>query len=236
MTEGVKKTYDYGMFKTMKGNRDLNKKHIERLIKSMETKYLINPIIVNDNGFVIDGQHRLEAVKQLNLPVYYLNQNTYGLKDTQVLNSTSKSWTTLDYLKSFCEQGIYDYKKYDIFYRRFQFPHQVNLRLLVGDSSKENSVNFKMGSFKIKEWDEANLVAEKIHGLRKYYDGYRRRGFVSAMVFLIEHPKFDFETFSNKLSFQRTKLVDCQTVKEYIAVIEEIYNYKSVNKVSLIYG
>ena len=61
----VLQTNVHSIFKTQKGNRPINKNHLDRLILSMKKKYLISPILVNEKMEVIDGQHRLQAQKEL---------------------------------------------------------------------------------------------------------------------------------------------------------------------------
>jgi hypothetical protein len=71
----IQKTEDYNLFKRIVGNRTINKAQVRRLYDSYSIKpWLIQycPIIINDNNEVIDGQHRLEAIKRLKIPVYYL--------------------------------------------------------------------------------------------------------------------------------------------------------------------
>ena len=45
----------------------------------MKKKYLVSPILVNEKMEVIDGQHRLQAQKELNLPTYYIKNKGYDL-------------------------------------------------------------------------------------------------------------------------------------------------------------
>lgn len=57
-------TSDYAMFHFLKGNRDLNEPKINKIVKSVTAglnffKYC--PIMVNENYFIIDGQHRFYA-------------------------------------------------------------------------------------------------------------------------------------------------------------------------------
>jgi ParB-like chromosome segregation protein Spo0J len=67
------KTTDYKLFKINKLNRIVQTGHIEKLKKSIEkVGYLkYNPIIVNEDMEIIDGQHRYFACVKLNLPIYY---------------------------------------------------------------------------------------------------------------------------------------------------------------------
>jgi hypothetical protein len=70
--------------------------------------------------------------------------------------------------------------------------------------------------------------------ISKFYDGYKRRAFVYAMLDLFENPQYNHAEFLNKLSFQSVKLVDCTDVQQYLILIEEIYNFKR-NKQTKVY-
>ena len=60
-------TTDYTRFKKTRGNRPVDEAHVAQLKKLIADKDLYDPIRVNKNMEVIDGQHTLEARKQLDL-------------------------------------------------------------------------------------------------------------------------------------------------------------------------
>ena len=64
----IRKTNNYPMFKNMIGNREIKDKNYKKLIRSMSEKQLIIPILVNEKLEIIDGQHRFNACKTLQLP------------------------------------------------------------------------------------------------------------------------------------------------------------------------
>ena len=66
-------TRDYSMFKSVKGNRAIDKGHVQKLIREMKKKDLDLPIFINENDEVVDGQHTLQARKELGRPVRYLS-------------------------------------------------------------------------------------------------------------------------------------------------------------------
>ena len=75
----VYKTNNYDIFKLMPNNRNVNLTHVGRLKLSFKEMYLISPIIVNSRMEIIDGQHRLHAAKELNLPIYYIIVDGYAV-------------------------------------------------------------------------------------------------------------------------------------------------------------
>lgn len=70
--EGNYKVYvtdKYSIFRRLSGNRDVKEARVKKIMRSIEkVGYIPNPIIVNENMEVVDGQGRLEAVKRLGLP------------------------------------------------------------------------------------------------------------------------------------------------------------------------
>ena len=108
----VRSTRDYSMFKTMNSNRQVNLSHVKNLMKSMsENGLLINPIIVNEKYQVIDGQHRLRACVDLDLPIYYLIAKDYNIKEVHALNLNQKNWSNQDYLEAYANDGNVNYQR-----------------------------------------------------------------------------------------------------------------------------
>jgi hypothetical protein len=225
----VYQTNDYSVFKHIDGNRAVNKIHLKRLMRSIDEKYISVPIIVNSRYEIIDGQHRFESAKQLHKPIYFIRINGLELPDIHRLNSNLKNWQADDYLAGYCELGLEDYLIYRDFKEKYGFGHDETKALLSGTLSSDGSQvdHFKEGTFRVRDLKSAERNAEKILMLKEYYrDGYKRRAFVKAMLQLFQHPEYNHAEFLNKLSYQSVKLVDCTTVKQYITLIEEIYNYK----------
>ncbi|MBQ2600753.1 ParB N-terminal domain-containing protein [bacterium] len=72
IVSAVYRTTDYDKFKTLDGNRTVEKSRVNKILKSInDNGYIHCPIIVNERMEIIDGQGRLEAVKQLGIPVEY---------------------------------------------------------------------------------------------------------------------------------------------------------------------
>jgi hypothetical protein len=231
----VQSTTDYFLFKSIDGNRNLNPLHLNRLKKSMEKNYLISPIMVNENFKIIDGQHRFECCKELGLPVYYISINGYGLNEVHILNQNSKNWNADDYLEGYCKLGYEHYIEYLKFKNKFGFGHNECMLLLRGSDSGHNIKEFYNGNFVIIDYNKAYETATKITLIGKYYEGFKRKSFVRAMNEILNKPQFDFSQFIQKLKVQPTALLDCNDSSQYKLLIEEIYNYRSRDKINLRY-
>jgi hypothetical protein len=231
----VYKTNDLSIFKTLDGNRDVIQSHLKRLSLSMKENKLFSPIIVNENFEVIDGQHRLMSAKANNQSIEFIIVNGYGLKEVQILNANSKNWSSDDYMNGYCDLDKKDYITYREFKNKYGFGHSECQALLSNITSANLQPIFNNGKFKINDYRKAVDMAEKILMISEFYSGYKRRSFVFALMSLFENSNFMFTQFLQKIKIQPTALVDCTTTTSYLLLIEEIYNYRSRNKVNLRY-
>ena len=117
---------------------------------------------------------------------------------------------------------------YRDFKERFGFGHNETQALLSNKSrmAGSRSTKFKDGDFVIEDLNLATRNAEKISMCSEYYEGYKRRSFVYAMLDLFDNDDYNHAEFLNKLSFQSVKLQDCTTIDQYLVLIEDIYNFK----------
>jgi len=234
----VHTTTDYYLFKSIDGNRNKNLLHINRLKKSMQSNYLFTVIIVNEYYEIIDGQHIFEVIKELNLPLRYIICEGYGLNEVHLLNANSKTWNSDDYLEGYCNLGNKDYLIYKEFKQRYNFGHTECLTFLSGKASQQKTDKLKEfyeGKFKVVNYLEACNFADKIEIIGQYYAGYKRRSFIFAIYSLLNNKNFEFTEFIQKLKIQQGAIVDCVNSTQYVALIEEIYNYKRRDKVNLRY-
>lgn len=244
----VYSTKDLEIFKTISGNRATNLQHIRRLKASIEHYGMkCNPILVNEKYEVIDGQHRLMAAKETKSKIYFIIINGYSLREVHTLNINQKNWTQSDFLEGYANMGVESYVKLKKFYEK---NNDYNLRDCIALCSNITSANsmtfahkisnyatqvFEEGTWKVRNMDLAQENADKIRLIKPYYNGYNRSTFVGTMLQLLTHENFDFNEFMHKLRIQPTALIDCANRSQYRTLIEDIYNYRSRNKVNLRY-
>lgn len=103
-------TENYSIFKKLPENRDVvDDAKVKRLMKDIQEHGLLNEILVNDRMQVLDGQHRLEALKRLNMPVSYRIINDAALPEVIALNNTQTRWNTNNYIDAYARQGDSSY-------------------------------------------------------------------------------------------------------------------------------
>lgn len=220
---------DYSKFKLMsKGNRNIMSTHVQKLVSSLRRKNLlhINPIIVNSNMEIIDGQHRFEACKELKIPVTYILDSTLEVEDVKLLNQNAKNWTMTDYLDFYVGQENFNYMVFQKFMKEWDISLQCALSLLAGNDGGKSYADFKEGNFITKDIKKANEIAKHIYDF-KYYPGFKKRSFILAIQGLLNLPNYNKDTMIQKFEIQRTKLVDCVSKEQYMKLLEEIYNFKN---------
>jgi hypothetical protein len=244
----VYKTNDLSIFKQIGGNRVPNPKHIKRLKESiLQNGMLCNPILVNESMEVIDGQHRLIASKQAESFIYYIILKDYSLSEVHTLNLNQKNWNKKDFMDGYADMGIESYIKFKEFLNKnYDFSFNDCFALCSNLSSAQAQTNahtshhktkeiFENGTWKGKDFELAQEWADKIRLIKPYYNGYNRSSFVGVMVILLQNKIFDFNEFMHKIRLQPTALVNCADRHQYRTLIEDIYNYRSRQKVNLKY-
>lgn len=244
------KTKDYSLFRTLLGNRSYNLLHVKRLILSFREKHLVSPIIVNERFEVIDGQHRLQASKELNTFVYFIVIPGYSIYDVQLYNINQQNWKKKDYLKMYCDQGIKEYLQFRKFMMDFpDFGIQASERILTQlksqggrqttiDKQRVRARDFEEGKLTIPDLLKSYNIARKIAELKKFYAGFNRGTFVSTMLDILDNKNYKHHEMLKKLENNPVQLQDCPNVDQYKILIEDIYNYRrsDANKVSLRYN
>ena len=228
----VKETKNYSMFTNIGGNRPLNELHLNRLKKSMQEELLISPIIVNEKHEVIDGQHRLRISSELKLPLRYIVAEGYGLNEVHRLNQNSKNWTMTEFIDGYADMGIKEYIYLKDFLDRTDLNISSALALLSSDTGK-NINDIKNGTWKAVHQERAETIADWVNIIKQYHNGATRQVFVRALIKLYNNENFEFSHLIGKIALQPTSLVPCVNTEQYLTLLEDIYNYRSRNKVSL---
>lgn len=241
MINTIKSTEDYSSFAKIVGNRKINQRQVERLYNSFKERpdlSLAVPILVNDKMEIIDGQHRIEALERLasegtNLPVNYVQINSLGLKDVQILNSATKNWTNDDYARSFAELGKDDYKIYLNFHRIYGLCHNTLVTYLAKSASTSEGTSasantFRTGKFKVNNESNSHKLCQNLLSLAPYYKKYKNQLFAAAFRALNQCPEYNHKRMLEKMSLYGSRLmVDAACIEDYKRMLEKIYNFHS---------
>ena len=75
---------NYSMFKRMRGNREINERHVQYFVKELSKNGMQIPGKINALNEIREGQHRFEACKRLKIPFMFsfiiININNHFLE------------------------------------------------------------------------------------------------------------------------------------------------------------
>lgn len=231
-------TRDYGAFKRLEGNREVSKVRVKRIRASIEENgYIRNPITVNEKAEIIDGQGRLEALRQLGLPVEFVVAEGAGLRECIAMNANMTNWGLLDYISAYADEGNVSY----IYLRNLfkAYGKEFNVSVITNAISGTNRGNanniIKDGDFvcTAEQYDTATRALEYYRRVKDVIDsaGGRSYNYYVALRFCFTHPDVDKERLCKKMHQMQANLIPTIRVDQAFRVIEEIYNSNARKKV-----
>jgi len=240
-------TTDYNRFKKTRGNRPVDPTHVEQLKKLIAEKDLYDPIRVNKNMEVIDGQHTLEARKQLDLKVPYIIMDSDDPLDVARLNTGRKNWSMVNYLDQHCARNKMDYKICKQKMQQFGINVAEAVVLLLKQTSLWSRIShdFKTGQFVIPAGgiEHCDRIGARLMQLKKYFYGMEsvknktlKRSMVCSYIVADRHPKFDPKRFLTACKTRSSWFLTGTSTADYVAIIERIYNagLAPKNKINLV--
>lgn len=231
----IKRTSDYGMFKTHPENRKINSAHVDRIKISLSKKSLMKdlPILVaRDGRTIIDGQHRLEAARQLQYPVYYAVAEDATPEDVGLINSVAKQWAQSDYFEHYCVKKLPSYLRL----RDFMRTHGLTLAWAVKILAKTTMANqavvnagiyegFTRGTWTYPENDFA--AHQWIENYEKFKSaaGCDAASVQNALITMSRNPSFSWERLLSKVSEFPGKVRPTGKAPTDVVMLADIYNY-----------
>jgi hypothetical protein len=232
-------TKDYNLFTLIRGNRQLNKGKIKRIsndiIKGLDVLRYCPILVKEDHGKldIIDGQHRFAVAKEMKSKVWYIVVEDFTLMDIAKINSNTEKWSTVDFINCYVQQNNPNYTQLNDFLKKTGYPLTITLRLLSKGSVGNNdgglnnkmAEDFKRGLFQVNCMDAANKMFE-VTELFENFPGRSTRPFIMAIDTILQSGKCDFSDLLEKYKEGFVKLQKQETVKAYLANLEEIYNHR----------
>jgi len=228
----VYQTTAYAMFHHLPENREVDSKHVRKLVREISKKNLLHlkPIDVTTTGGVVDGQHRLEAARELGAPIFYRVTEQLGEAEIASLNVAQKNWAGTDYLHYWTAKGKPAYIALTAFRERHPSISFSNARMMVSGTTNNQADMLKAGQFQAANLDKAEQVAvliERIAQEAEYKHAHDTR-FVAAVYCCVDRVEgFATARFMSKILLNPRALKPCVTHKQYLELFQEIYNYKT---------
>ena len=226
-----KEATDYGIFKHLDYNRPVltNTSQFKKLKKNIEEKgYLISPVICNGDGYIIDGQHRVEACKQLGIPVPYVINHRMTTQDVKDANNLNRSWDLMAYTHNAAKHGDLECEALlDVaneYNEDFSFP-------VIADafSNSQGGANsaIKNKVYKI-DLDFGHGLLETARELKSVVGSkFKQAKVVRALKMVLrQNPHFDVDHFKLKCTQKKFHVYNSET--ETAEEMVEVYNYYTV--------
>lgn len=242
----ILRTEDYDKFKWMEGNRDVDDHHVDELKKLMVDNGNLTqdmPVLVNPDMEIIDGQHRLSALMQLQWPVFYQIRENMGLEQVRAINVGHRNWTWYDFASSFAKLGNEHYGRFVKLADEFpSYGYGVIARYAglrdIRNPFGANSGKFRKGEavFPVEAYENARIrlnmweeVAEKIPQATTV--------FAQAYYLILQNPLYDHTRMLDKAAKYATRVMGERWVQptqnEAIRALEAIYNFHAREEVRL---
>jgi hypothetical protein len=209
-------------------NREQSRGHIEMLKKAFEevgNLTRVQPLLVNDNMEIIDGQHRFTACKELGLPIYYTVVPGLGVQEARSMNIHHRNWRTEDYAKSYADSGDSNYKKYLELKDEYGFSNSVMFAAFNEGNDKGVFKDFRKGEFTVGDLEKVMTRLDYFAEVSSILDFHFDRYLARALVRLLNNENFDRDRMLNKIAAVGTLQRDVGP-EGYLRQLEEIYNHK----------
>ena len=235
-------------------NRNIDRRNVDRLKKSMKDCYIPSVIKVNQDWFIIDGQHTRQALmelaeeheefndKEVIYQMYYTKSKEEARKVCISLNTTSEKWKYEDFVDIWADSENENY----IWFKEFKEKYNLNFitarYILTGINrglcQHEDDIKFRNGEFVITQEQRirATRIARQLQEIKRLIPKVvgNARNFQLAFSMVARNEKYDHERMITKLEFQYDRIHKCSTQLNYVEMLQDIYNYKSRDKINLV--
>lgn len=238
----VLKTKDYEMFNKHESNRKINQPNLKKIIHSIKTQNMLQfrPILVDGNMNVIDGQHRLEAAKELQVEVYYQVKKEAEHEDIVLLNSNQRAWSYDDYFNYYISRGNEDYKKIKQYCEKNNI--SINEFIHCTFSGPQKSKEIKTGLLKFpdsEKLNELNRLTKEVKEILEVINKYllNKKTLTSsqklkrALYSFLRNPEVKSDTLIDKITMKASAIRPCADTFSYYSMLKDIYNWRNPSPV-----
>jgi hypothetical protein len=225
----INETTDYEKFKFLDTNRQLVRSHVESLsadIAAHPEILRVQPILVNENFFIIDGQHRFTAAKELKLPVYYTVVPGAGMAVARRLNVLQRGWKTLDFARSYANSGNSNYQFYLDMIRKYNLNHTIIATYIFGKDANQKVQTFRRGEMEVVDKVATEAEISMFAGIVNLLPVNPTSPVNKAFKIISSHKDFDYDRLVQKLQAnQGSNFYRSNTPRDYIHMFEDAYNW-----------
>lgn len=226
-------TKEYDKFKLYEWNREINKGILKKIHKSvMKCGWRQEPIVVDANYGIIDGQHRYTYAKQHNLPVFYFIADGATQGDCQRMNSVRLGWKATDFIKFYATLGNKDFMNLSELLEMFSGFNLGTIAYAIIGASPTGGLSTKIidGTFECN--DESYLKAVESLSYLKNLEYYiqkikgRKTQLCQAIIFCYWLDGIDRDRLARRIAETYNSINPPTDMERALEELEFIYNYK----------
>lgn len=237
----VRRTNNYDKFKHLDGNRRVLAERAAKIKKSIQDHgYILSPIIVNEKFEIIDGQGRHQALKELGLPIDYIVVNGAGLKECVAMNLNQSNWKTIDFIRSYAEQGKANYQAlYDCIVGS-KLTISVICAIATNQMGGSGTVLKQIAEGTLPELDKREIT-DLCERVEKFIPFFATKGGHVAvayccLAFIIRNKLAKVDELLEKCEKYSAKIETPVGVRQVLENLESIYNYRSREKAYFVHA
>lgn len=230
MDNQVNRTTNYDQFVFLEANRDQSRGHVEALKRAFDeigNLTRVQPILVNDNMEIIDGQHRFVACKELGEPIFYTVVPGLGVNDARQMNILHRGWTIEDFARSYAAAGDPNYQKYLELREDYGFNHSILMNYITNSQGSGGEYKeFRVGNFVMPDIQEVRSRLTRLAEAGEFVPMVSDRYFARAFLRAQQVEGYDHKRMLRKLELHQNLLRRYASTEDYLRMLEEIYNHQ----------
>ena len=217
------RTLDYDRFRFFNTKRNIVESHVRKLMASISEIGLLEEITINEDYYIIDGQHRFEALKRMS--EHIVAKIKIGASSDSIIpvNIIRRGWSIKDYIEHYAEEGNQNYQliREVIQYNKSKLSTGTLLDLYAENLHETKRV--REGKYVIN-YEKGRMLAEMIIGLEQYIPMYSQTTkFARAFSKVVKtNENFDIKRLIKQL--KKYKLMVYPNSNDTAKSIVELYN------------
>ena len=232
----IYETKDYNKFKPLKGQPiERSNKNYKKLMKDIiATNGNIIPIIVTDEFKVIDGNTRLLACKEADLPVKYEILNTNKNDALQLMrrvNASPSPWTIDNFIEFYTTGfGRHDFMEL----REFMVKNNTKVNVIAEFDTRVTLKNIKNGVLPELDYEDIKSKIEILNKLKSRLSmyGVTSKNVARITQSMINYGKVDIERLIHSIDshwdnvLKKYKINKVDGVEQLRYLLQKCYNFK----------
>jgi hypothetical protein len=189
---------------------------------------------------VIDGQGRLQALRELGKPIEYIVIKGLGIKECLFMNINQEKWTMQDYIKSHAELGNVNYQRLLDLIELYPVYNLNTIGRAVKGINKLGNRQIQNGTIEISQYEYEQAII-KLNYLNRFISTFkylkgRVTYFGQAVLVAYDVDMIDNERLLKQINENVSTMIPWSDFLSCLQSIEEVYNKQlgERNRVDLI--